>query len=545
MEHSPLPLTTSTNQRGFIPPASSSLPTSSLSPPTSSDMDFYDTDIVIIVTGQCGSGRSTFINALLPESVPGMRVGASLNVCTTQIACAPVDLKDVVQCPSGTGKNRLVLVDTPGFENDELKDRAVLHKIKLWLRKTYPSGKPRGGVIYMRDSKSPTSDAAFRLEVEAVNSLKWIFRDNMCFVVTQGEDLPEQERIQIRVGLAERWARVLPPESGIQWHDVEAREHIWMCGQTRPCRHNVWQPINVLLTGAERQISPGDIVLLVTGPIGSGKSTFINALTAESGKGRMKVGAKGSACAFTHAPEGVEFISALRTSDASQSPLLAHQQLVNDITNPTKKDHELGNQSGAAPAPQTNRNLSTSSLELRVRARARVNEHEGTSAHLTKIHDFDKSMLLAPRLGAKVIMDSSGWPGNPTPALHQYSDLSISLAFPPPPLLPVRERLPPLPRSMSALQRQVRCIQLTLSTATFYPGVDALYSPALSRDPGSCDSLTGIASCHICPALPALPRRKASGNFKNLGLHVVSETPLRLPILNLALPSLQPLHVVP
>ncbi|TEB18246.1 hypothetical protein FA13DRAFT_1746232 [Coprinellus micaceus] len=188
--------------------------------------------------------------------------------------------------------SRLILVDTPGFDNEEARDRSVIAKIKIWLHKSFPAGKPRGGVIYMRDSKTPASGTSTLWESQIVSSLKSVMRSELCFVVTKAEEFPEQRRTEVQEWLSHRWGSLMPHPPEV--YRTEAQNHIRVCagGQGTPleCDHNVWAPVEYLLGRSEKQILYNDVVLLVTGLTGSGKSTFVNGLWKEPSRRQMRVG---------------------------------------------------------------------------------------------------------------------------------------------------------------------------------------------------------------------------------------------------------------
>ncbi|THU96282.1 hypothetical protein K435DRAFT_797433 [Dendrothele bispora CBS 962.96] len=102
-------------------------------------------DIVILVTGAVGAGRSTFINDFLGKP-DRMKVGSpsSLVTCTTRIDYEIVN-------SSSQRKNRLVLVDTPGFDNESKSDFEVLQEIASWIQESFPQGVGQGRIIYLHD----------------------------------------------------------------------------------------------------------------------------------------------------------------------------------------------------------------------------------------------------------------------------------------------------------------------------------------------------------------------------------------------------------
>jgi predicted GTPase len=74
--------------------------------------------------GPTGSGKSTFVNL---TSGSNLAVGEGLESCTSMVqACAPFYLD---------GK-RVLLIDTPGFDDSNISDVEVLQKIAEFLAVT-------------------------------------------------------------------------------------------------------------------------------------------------------------------------------------------------------------------------------------------------------------------------------------------------------------------------------------------------------------------------------------------------------------------------
>ncbi|KAF8959518.1 P-loop containing nucleoside triphosphate hydrolase protein [Flammula alnicola] len=104
--------------------------------------DARNTDIVIPIMGPTGVGKSTFINTLLGGTV--VTVGHELNSCTAKLE--PV----IVPSPPGTA-GRLVIVDTPGFDDTYVDDSEILRRISVWLAASYSDSMKLGGVIYLHE----------------------------------------------------------------------------------------------------------------------------------------------------------------------------------------------------------------------------------------------------------------------------------------------------------------------------------------------------------------------------------------------------------
>ncbi|PPR05137.1 hypothetical protein CVT26_012223 [Gymnopilus dilepis] len=119
-------------------------------------------DILILVMGLTGSGKSTFINSLGPHY--RMVVGHSLTACTQEVMATT--LKTPPSALQGSenhhlrGRN-LVLVDTPGFDDTHRHDWEILDTIASWLEESCRQQYIVGGIVYLHDiSNIPLTTAA-------------------------------------------------------------------------------------------------------------------------------------------------------------------------------------------------------------------------------------------------------------------------------------------------------------------------------------------------------------------------------------------------
>ncbi|KLJ10214.1 hypothetical protein EMPG_14385 [Blastomyces silverae] len=97
-------------------------------------------DLVILIMGLTGSGKSTFISLLTDgQSVP---IGHSLKGCTNNIEIYPYQINQ---------KTRVILVDTPGFNKASRSDITTLSSIANFLCLLYSNNIKLAGIIYLHD----------------------------------------------------------------------------------------------------------------------------------------------------------------------------------------------------------------------------------------------------------------------------------------------------------------------------------------------------------------------------------------------------------
>ncbi|KAJ3507734.1 hypothetical protein NMY22_g16838 [Coprinellus aureogranulatus] len=122
-------------------------------------------DIVVLVMGPTKAGKSSFLNRLVRPGA--FEVGGKLASCTSVIGSLMLSATDLPNRVSrdllrDLGSRRIVLVDTPGFDQTHMGDEEVLSRIVNWLTASYRKGMRVGGVLYLHDiSRDYSPDSSF------------------------------------------------------------------------------------------------------------------------------------------------------------------------------------------------------------------------------------------------------------------------------------------------------------------------------------------------------------------------------------------------
>ncbi|KAI6132515.1 hypothetical protein EDD16DRAFT_1891037 [Pisolithus croceorrhizus] len=134
-------------------------------------------EVRIAVMGVTGSGKTTFINC---ASESDLLVGKGLESCTVDVQMSK---------PFYLDQRMVTLIDTPGFDDTNRKERDILTHISAYLANTYEQGVKLTGIIYMHrisDTRmTGTSRRNFRLFRELCG--KDAFK-NILIVTNMGKD---------------------------------------------------------------------------------------------------------------------------------------------------------------------------------------------------------------------------------------------------------------------------------------------------------------------------------------------------------------------
>ncbi|KAG6847276.1 hypothetical protein H0H93_009109, partial [Arthromyces matolae] len=105
-------------------------------------VDPQATDIIIPIVGPMGAGKSTFINYIAGENV--MQIGHDPKPCTE-------DIQVVALTHPQRPRPRIVVIDTPGFDDRNVTVSEVLGRIAAWLSRSYPKNMRLAGIVYLHD----------------------------------------------------------------------------------------------------------------------------------------------------------------------------------------------------------------------------------------------------------------------------------------------------------------------------------------------------------------------------------------------------------
>ncbi|KAF1830153.1 hypothetical protein BDW02DRAFT_609386 [Decorospora gaudefroyi] len=100
-------------------------------------MEKHDAPSMIVVMGVTGAGKSFFINQLAGRQLA--KEGSDLDSCTQGCQLLPITL----------GHSKVMMIDTPGFDDTQRTDSEILTEIARILSAQYDLGVELKGVIYI------------------------------------------------------------------------------------------------------------------------------------------------------------------------------------------------------------------------------------------------------------------------------------------------------------------------------------------------------------------------------------------------------------
>ncbi|KAH6879631.1 P-loop containing nucleoside triphosphate hydrolase protein [Coprinopsis sp. MPI-PUGE-AT-0042] len=132
-------------------------------------LDGKEGDLIILVMGPTGVGKSTFIKEYTQND--NVTVGHHLQSCTRDVTWYEAAIPKNVP-PNPTLQNRrLILVDTPGFDDTFSDDSDILRRISAWLAKAYNDDRLISGVVYMNDISQKRMFGSTRMNLKMFTKL--------------------------------------------------------------------------------------------------------------------------------------------------------------------------------------------------------------------------------------------------------------------------------------------------------------------------------------------------------------------------------------
>ncbi|OAL48587.1 P-loop containing nucleoside triphosphate hydrolase protein [Pyrenochaeta sp. DS3sAY3a] len=95
-------------------------------------------DVLIAVIGVTGAGKTTFVSKATGRK--DLEIGSDLSSCTQEVQIAETVI----------GGRRVILIDTPGFDDSDRTEADILRLIANYLAEMYQDGKRLNGVILLQ-----------------------------------------------------------------------------------------------------------------------------------------------------------------------------------------------------------------------------------------------------------------------------------------------------------------------------------------------------------------------------------------------------------
>ncbi|KAG6820499.1 hypothetical protein H0H93_016306 [Arthromyces matolae] len=167
--------------------------------------------------GPSGSGKSTFINILIGQEVAS--VGHELQSHTAHIQHFTLTHPDYPN-------RRIVIIDTPGFDDTSVDDREILRRIAVWLARSYDANMRLAGIIYLHEITQPRMLGTSRKNLDLFAKLcgPEAIR-NVILITTKWSDLPRHDVGEARESQlkAEHWKHMVDMGSRIHRFDGKQR----------------------------------------------------------------------------------------------------------------------------------------------------------------------------------------------------------------------------------------------------------------------------------------------------------------------------------
>ncbi|RDB17360.1 GTPase IMAP family member 4 [Hypsizygus marmoreus] len=278
--------------------------------------DPRESDLVVVVLGQTGAGKSTFINAVVGKTVAS--VGHELKSETQEVQHI------FLEHPTVSPNHRVVLLDTPGFNDTSMEDTDLVARVSHWLKKYYKTTSNLAGVIYLLEITQAREEERCRKNLEkfAKSCGVEVKNTNIVFATTKwGETVQSIGERREQLLLTDLGGLMKPGSKIHRFGDtIESAMTIVglvleNCVQSKKVIVTGPEPRKLAISVSDRPVDfsrrrrqsvhakkrkswkgpdlrngdalmadprEGDLVIPIMGPTGVGKSTFINTLVGKT-----------------------------------------------------------------------------------------------------------------------------------------------------------------------------------------------------------------------------------------------------------------------
>ncbi|KAH7925400.1 hypothetical protein BV22DRAFT_439623 [Leucogyrophana mollusca] len=198
------------------------------------------------VMGTTGVGKSTFINAAV-GSPNATTIGHELRSCTSKV-------QHVVIPDPAKVENRIVFVDTLGFNHTYVDDSEIIKRITAWLKRSYGDHRKPNGILYLYDV-SQSRDVKWRTTIPLIRNLCGEGTMSNVVVATTKWDTVRED-----VGLI---------------HEQQVAK-LWNYTGSRMARFSGTPKSAWDIVTLATKTCPVDTMILMLSQTGAGKSSFIN-----------------------------------------------------------------------------------------------------------------------------------------------------------------------------------------------------------------------------------------------------------------------------